>query len=467
MTRAAHSNPTDRKISLVVSLSEIIHVCGLESLSTLSGVWQDSHHGQRDVSLFIINRQNMLKRMTFHKTKVFLSAIYKLHKKHNGSIVIALCSVFMLSFKSSVFAQSPDRMAYQSVIRNSSGALLSDKVVGLRISILKGSVTGTVVFSETHRDTTNAYGLVQVDIGAGTVVSGIMSGIDWSQGPYYIRVETDPAGGTNYQIVGTTQLLSVPYSLYAGNVSSSLSQIGDTLRIGSKKYIIPGIKDVTGIQSSTGITAHTCGAAGVHNASVPYATMTDQDGNTYRTVQIGTQVWMAENLKTTKYRNGVSIAHITDNQQWVSDTNGAYCSYSNNIINDCPYGKLYNFYAVVNTNNICPTGWHVPTESEWLTLTNFLGGSTVAGGKMKVSSSTYWDAPNTGATNQSGFSALPAGIRAGNDGSFGNNKGYTYIWSTTQSGGNAKFNYMAFDYAEAPMFTYPKGYGFSVRCIKD
>jgi uncharacterized protein (TIGR02145 family) len=375
----------------------------------------------------------------------------------------------MVFFISSVFAQSPDRMAYQSVIRNSSGALLSDKVVGLRISILKGSATGTVVFSETHRDTTNSYGLVQVDIGAGTVVSGIMSGIDWSQGPYYIRVETDPAGGTNYQIVGTTQLLSVPYSLYAGNVSSSLSQIGDTLRIGSKKYIIPGIKDVTGIQSSTGITAHTCGAAGVHNASVPYGTMTDQDGNTYRTVQIGTQLWMAENLRTTKYQNGQAIPYINNKTSWAQLTTGAFNYYDYNSAYDCPYGKLYNWYAVENANKLCPSGWHVPTLSEWNQLFSFLGGASQSMIKLKTSGTTYWTAPtNVNGSNSSGFSALPGGIGSP-DGSHGYLNWDALWWTSTVSGSNAYYIAMRNAVNTSSVYSFPdnKNYAKSIRCIKD
>ncbi len=138
-------------------------------------------------------------------------------------------------------AQSPDRIPYQAVIRNSSGALLAGQDVGVRISILRGSSTGNTVYSETHVGKTNAYGQLTLVIGGGTVVLGTLSGIDWSQGPFHIRMETDPAGGTNYQIVGTTELLNVPFSLFSKSASLRYSQTGDTLFSGTQYVIVPGL----------------------------------------------------------------------------------------------------------------------------------------------------------------------------------------------------------------------------------
>jgi uncharacterized protein (TIGR02145 family) len=162
-----------------------------------------------------------------------------------------LILIFILSHFHGL-SQSPDRIPYQSVIRNSSGALLADKPVGLKMSILRGSPTGTVIYAETHRDTTNTYGLAQVDIGSGTVVSGTISGIDWSQGPFYIRVETDPNGGTNYQIVGTTQLLSVPFSLFTKSAPLKYSASGDTLFSGNQYVIVPGLSSANANAVATG-----------------------------------------------------------------------------------------------------------------------------------------------------------------------------------------------------------------------
>ena len=159
------------------------------------------------------------------------------------------------------------------------------------------------------------------------------------------------------------------------------------------------------------------GAVSVHNPNVYYGIMTDQEGNVYRTIQIGNQLWMAENLKTTKYRNLDPIPNVTDNTAWNSLTTGAWCYLGNNSSNDCPYGKLYNWYAANDTRQICPSGWHIPTSSDINILVSYLGGASIAGGKMKSTGSDYWQSPNIGATNESGFSALSGGYRI--DGSFG------------------------------------------------
>jgi len=258
------------------------------------------------------------------------------------------------------YAQAPARINYQSVIRNSSNNLLVNTPVKIRVSILQGSATGSVVFSELLNPTTNNVGLVQLEIGSGSNQTGTISGIDWSKGPYFLKTETDPLNGSNYTLVGTTQILSVPYALSSGNGIKGISISGDTLYLDNgKKFIIPGIKDVSSIALVTGVTSHTCGAASVHNPSVAYGSLTDQDGNIYRTVQIGTQTWMAENLRTTKYQNGQSINSITEKAKWNGLTTGAFASYDYTQSYDCPYGKLYNWYAVNNPNKLCPSGWHV------------------------------------------------------------------------------------------------------------
>jgi hypothetical protein len=142
----------------------------------------------------------------------------------------------------SVFAQSPQKMSYQAVIRNSSNTLITSSPVGMRISILQGSATGTPVYVETQTPATNANGLVSLEIGGGTPVTGTFGAIDWAAGPYYIKTETDPLGGTTYTISGTSQLLSVPYALYASKVAIRASVTGDTLYSGTGNYvIIPGI----------------------------------------------------------------------------------------------------------------------------------------------------------------------------------------------------------------------------------
>jgi len=144
--------------------------------------------------------------------------------------------------------------------------------------------------------------------------------------------------------------------------------------------------------------------------------VTDIEGNVYLTIKIGDQLWMAENLKVSRYRNGDNIPNVPDTSEWVNLTTGAWVYYNNDSSNDETYGKLYNWYAVDDNRGLCPTGWHVPSEEEWTTLTIFLIGRNV-GGTMK--STTGWNSPNTGATNESGFSGLPGGNR-NSDGDFNN-----------------------------------------------
>ena len=138
----------------------------------------------------------------------------------------------------------------------------------------------------------------------------------------------------------------------------------------------------------------------------------DIDGNKYKTVTIGTQVWMAENLKTTKFNDGTPIPMVKENDAWANLTTPAFSWYNNDSIdNKRNYGALYNWYTV-STNKLCPVGWHVPTEAEWATITAYLGEVGLAGGKLKDAGTVHWRTPNTGATNESGFTALPGGYRS-------------------------------------------------------
>ncbi|MDG1394950.1 MAG: fibrobacter succinogenes major paralogous domain-containing protein [Flavobacteriales bacterium] len=208
----------------------------------------------------------------------------------------------------------------------------------------------------------------------------------------------------------------------------------------------------------------------VFNPAVTYGSMTDQDGSVYKTVTIGTQIWMAENLRTTKYNDGTSIPNITSNSEWGSTTTGAYCNYNNTNSNDtiATFGRLYNWYAV-NTGKLAPTGWHVPSDAEWGQLTTYLGGESVAGGKLKETGTTHWDSPNTSATNETGFTALPGGY-LNSSGAFYTIGDYGYWWSVTGLDADATYAYCrnvryndsnvqgGYDYKEL---------GFSVRCVRD
>jgi uncharacterized protein (TIGR02145 family) len=198
--------------------------------------------------------------------------------------------------------------------------------------------------------------------------------------------------------------------------------------------------------------------------------VTDIDGNVYNTVQIGTQCWTQSNLTVSKYRNGDNIPNITDGTQW-SQTNisstGAWCNYNNDASNGTTYGKLYNWYAVNDSRGLCPTGWHVPSDSEWTALHTYLGGTSVAGGALK--STTGWNSPNTGATNSSGFTGLPGGSRV-DIGHFGNEiAGYAGMWwsSTFASYNFAWGHYFYHNYVAVYRQSLEARGGFSVRCIKD
>jgi uncharacterized protein (TIGR02145 family) len=206
---------------------------------------------------------------------------------------------------------------------------------------------------------------------------------------------------------------------------------------------------------------------GKTNARNPLNTITDVDGNVYHTITIGTQVWMVENLKTTKYRNGDPIPNITDGRAWSKLTTGGYCDYNNDTNHSTTYGRLYNWYAVNDSRNIAPTGWHVPSDAEWTILITYLGGERVAGGKLKETGTTHWGSPNTGATNETGFTALPGDGR--NIGGVFNSHGVNGIWLSSTEGGISTAWIRSMYCGDSGVYRGfgSKGGGFSVRCLRD
>lgn len=217
---------------------------------------------------------------------------------------------------------------------------------------------------------------------------------------------------------------------------------------------------------------HTCWTENVHNPILPYGSMTDQQGNVYKTIVIGEQEWMAENLNTSVYRNGEAIPEIEGSVEWSSMQSGAYCYFDNISSNACPYGKLYNWYACVNARQLCPDGWHIPSDSEWSILANYLGGSALAGSAMKSSGSDeigngLWLNSNLDATNSSGFSGIPGGFRSLN-GSF-NSFGLAGLWwsrNTSESDGAYSRGLYSTD-SEVDRADDDMPNGYSVRCLKD
>ena len=193
----------------------------------------------------------------------------------------------------------------------------------------------------------------------------------------------------------------------------------------------------------------------------------DIDGNVYHTVRIGTQVWLRENLKVTHYRNGDPIPNVTDGAQWTALTSGAYCNYNNDPSLADIYGRLYNWFPVVDPRGLAPAGWHVPSDAEWETLVNFLGGEAVAGVALKEAGTAHWISPNTGATNSSGFTALPGGYRDGSGYFYG--MGYdAYFWSSTEySIYRAWTRALHYNSAQVHRGSNYEQSGFSVRCVRD
>jgi uncharacterized protein (TIGR02145 family) len=195
--------------------------------------------------------------------------------------------------------------------------------------------------------------------------------------------------------------------------------------------------------------------------------LTDIDGNVYDSVIIGTQIWMVQNLKVSRYNNGEFINYVIDKTIWDSQKKGGYCNYDNdpNIAKD--YGRLYNWYAVMDSRKICPSGWHVPSLSEWNTLVDFVGGVQVAGIKLKEAGTEHWELSDYHVKNESGFTGLPGGYRW-YYGVYDDLHANGLWWSTTEydsSEANAfRLNWAA---EEALYRTAEKFYGHSVRCLKD
>ncbi len=208
--------------------------------------------------------------------------------------------------------------------------------------------------------------------------------------------------------------------------------------------------------------------------------VTDIDGNIYNTIKIGTQVWLKENLKVTRYNNGDPILLVKDTVAWTSLTTPAYCNYNNSERIAQEYGRMYNYYTVTDPRKLCPAGTHVPDDAEWERLSDFLGGLKVAGGKMKEAGTKHWRSPNVMVidttngnfseipTEESGFSALPAGRQYHNCYTFLGE--YTQMWSVTQCEYDDDLvwcRYLTFSLPHLNRFTYKKHYGLSVRCLKD
>jgi uncharacterized protein (TIGR02145 family) len=207
---------------------------------------------------------------------------------------------------------------------------------------------------------------------------------------------------------------------------------------------------------------------GLGMTAVHAQTVKDIDGNVYNTVTIGTQVWMAENLKTIKYRNGDLIKTTSPATRDIrSESSPQYqWAYDGKESNVATYGRLYTWYAVTDSRGVCPIGWHVPTDAEWSTLTTFLGGEIVAYSKLKEAGEIHWIKYDTG-TNEIGFTALPGGLR-NSSGPFYDIGSSCSWWSSTEYGtSDSWYRFMGYNFSSVYRYLYLKRNGFSVRCVKN
>jgi uncharacterized protein (TIGR02145 family) len=281
--------------------------------------------------------------------------------------------------------------------------------------------------------------------------------------------------GCNNASISGTYVVANGQAYFADEAGNfSFSACGNNISLtayGSNPWAQGSSETINLNGSNATVNLQVCDNDGSGNA------VTDIDGNVYSTVTIGTQVWMQENLKVSKYRNGEAIPTNLSDAVWQTTTSGAYAIYNNDTANNSTYGKLYNFYAVSDPRGLCPTGWHVPTDLEWYTLENLLdstvnelavGGyrGTDVGGKLK-SVSLLWTSPNTGATNSSGFTALPAGLRV-EIGAFNNIGINTYYWSSTQDLSTSGWSrFLGNISAQSGRYDFSKKLGFSVRCLRN
>lgn len=420
-----------------------------------------------------------------------------------------LTMIFSIFIICQAYSQASEAISYQSIIRNANNNLVTNKEIGLKISILQGSFEGDEKYTEIQYPITNDYGLISIQVGS--VAPENFSNIEWQNGPFFIKTEIDIDGGTNYTISGTSQLLSVPYSFYANKVNPinitsyltdnvNVTESGDTLFLGDKYVIIPGISLVNS-PLYTGGNSNTANFSSFVDA---------RDNATYKMVQIGEQIWMAENLRYLPAVHALADYSDSEKRYYVYGYNGENIEEAKTQSTYLLYGVLYNWPAsmqndISSTANpsgvqgICPDGWHLPSQAEWIELRNYLGtngftfdGSTNSNDDANIATalaapigwntmtSTQGSPGNSSEypeyKNKSGFTALPAGanvrnatvdkIRTGDN---------SYWWSATEIATDRAYPYgLKFsdtflyhkDAFQSTLYEYKKS-GYSIRCVKN
>jgi uncharacterized protein (TIGR02145 family) len=364
--------------------------------------------------------------------------------------------LFFLLFITGIIAQAPQSMKYQAVARSATGTIIENQSVSLRVSILKSTVGGEIVFSETHNAMTNQFGMINLDIGDGAIVSGEFEAIKWGEDEHFIRLEMDANGGSNYQMMGTTQLLSVPYALFSGNgvqfdddMECNENTEG-TIRYNSESKTIEVCDGTDWVELGEGSTQFACGMPLVDA----------RDGKVYATVAIGSQCWMAENLNYGTYKESV----FTNDDHADVTNNGVVEKYAldNDVNNFDTYGGLYDWNEMMlytfneGAQGICPDGWHVPTYDEWQELIAEVGGPLMAGKELKMGGSSGFNYPLGGSRlAKGGFSGTTVGG----------------IWTSSPSASHPTLRASVFNFLNAgdniQTTTDVMIVGKSCRCLKD